>query len=88
MSPPLPPDADVRNEFVRRGCPIPPPQPYKVAVLKAYQKWAGLRVFVETGTFMAETTQLMSQVCERVHSIELRRGFSGRRRRCLLSGRR
>lgn len=65
------PDKEVRPRWVSLACPVPPPHQFKVDTLKAYAAWSGAKVFVETGTFKAQTTIAMAPSFERVFSIEL-----------------
>ena len=65
------PDKIVRAYWVNGGCIVPPPHELKIESLKAYASWSRARVFVETGTYKAETTIAMAPVFSRVYSIEL-----------------
>lgn len=65
------PDKAVRAQWVNQGCPIPPPHHFKTATLKAYADWCGAKVFIETGTYRAETTIAMAPYFTKVISIEL-----------------
>lgn len=70
----------MRQAFLHRGTPIPPPGEFKIASLQAYQAYFGLNIFVETGTYYAETTQAMARSTPRVYSIELAAGLAQRAR--------
>ncbi len=70
-SPRLAPDKSLRLDWVRLGCPFPPPHEFKLATLILYRRWSGAKLFVETGTYKAETTAAMAPHFDRVISIEL-----------------
>jgi hypothetical protein len=57
------------------GRPIPPPPLVKQAIVKAYQRRSGVRVFIETGTFAGEMIGAVADRFERVISIELDPGW-------------
>jgi hypothetical protein len=49
----------------------PPPWIYKAHMLKHYQHLYKLRTFIETGTYLGDTTYSMRNKCECLHTIEL-----------------
>ena len=63
-----------------RGCPLPPPNAVKHAIVRHYATLSGHQVFVETGTYLG----LMVDVCRRefrqIHSVELSRELFERAR--------
>lgn len=61
----------INTQWRLAGRPIPPPPLVKQAIVKAYQRRFGLRVFVETGTFAGEMTTAMLGRVDRIVSIEL-----------------
>jgi hypothetical protein len=64
-------DKDIRTKWVRAICPVPPPHPYKIETLQAYAQWARTKIFIETGTYKAETTTALAPHFSKVISIEL-----------------
>jgi hypothetical protein len=50
---------------------IPPPPELKRAVLKDHAQKHGLKVFVETGTFLGDTVEALRGCVDQVYSIEL-----------------
>ena len=58
-------------EWERQGRPAPPPHPVKQRNLRRYGKEYGLRVLVETGTFMGDMVEAMKRDFDRIYSIEL-----------------
>lgn len=69
-----------------KGRPIPPPQAYKIATILRYASQFKTDVFVETGTYLGDTTHAVSKAFNTCHTIELDdalyrnavRRFSGR----------
>lgn len=59
------------EEWVKKGSPIPPPAHLKKELMKDYAKRYNATHFVETGTFMGDTTNEMKDFFEKVDSIEL-----------------
>jgi hypothetical protein len=57
--------------WIRDGCPSPPPSVVKLHVCRAYARTFGLRLFVETGTYLGETAEWMARAGLRVLSVEL-----------------
>jgi predicted O-methyltransferase YrrM len=55
----------------QRGRPCPPPHVVKQRVLKEYARQYGLRVFVETGTYLGDMVEAMRHSFDRIYSIEL-----------------
>ncbi len=66
-------DWRVGREWQRAGRPAPPPPHIKRKFLSAYGRAHGLRVFVETGTFVGDTLAAMRRSFDHLHSIELGR---------------
>lgn len=60
------------------GRPIPPPPTVKHAIVKAYQRRFGPRVFVETGTFAGGMIDAVRDRFDRITSIELDPGWHAR----------
>jgi hypothetical protein len=50
---------------------IPPPEAEKRRIVLDIAQQHGLRVFVETGTFLGEMVEALRSHCDRVYSIEL-----------------
>jgi hypothetical protein len=59
------------RRWEREGRPPPPPPEVKRKTLRSYARSYGLRTFVETGTFMGDTSEAMRPHVERVITIEL-----------------
>jgi hypothetical protein len=58
-------------QWEEKGKPAPPPHVVKQRVLKAYAKKYGLRILIETGTFLGTMVQAMKETFDRIYSIEL-----------------
>lgn len=65
------PDKPVRAVWVGQVCPVPPPHNFKIDTLRAYAQWSKAKMFIETGTYKAETTTALASHFSRVVSIEL-----------------
>ena len=61
----------VRLRWRSEGCPLPPPNAVKQGAIIRYAKEAGIRVFVETGTYEGRTLRAVRQYFESLYSIEL-----------------
>ncbi|WP_049815195.1 hypothetical protein [Rhodothermus marinus] len=57
--------------WIQLGCQSPPPHLVKLYTLRAYAKAFGLRVFIETGTYLGDTAEWMARMGMRVYTIEL-----------------
>lgn len=68
-------DWSLVRRWIKEGCSATPPGLIKRAILLRYCREYKPAFFVETGTFLAETTKLMSKHCEVVFSIELNRAL-------------
>lgn len=55
----------------RSGRPAPAPEPYKHLVVRAYGKAFGLRVFIESGTYLGRMVAHARRYFRVIHSIEL-----------------
>jgi len=55
----------------RNNRPMPPPHIIKQQVLETYSKRYGLKILVETGTYLGDMVEAMKNVFERIYSIEL-----------------
>jgi len=64
------PDYAVRKQFVEQAAPMPPPAPYKHAVIQCFQAWSKARVLVETGTYEGDTTEALRPHFGMVYTIE------------------
>lgn len=58
-------------DWVRRGRPLPPPHVVKQRTLREYARRYGLRVLVETGTYLGDMVEAMRGDFDRIYSIEL-----------------
>jgi hypothetical protein len=64
----------LRLEFLdweKKGKPVPPPNVVKQRVLREYSKNYGLKLLVETGTFLGDMVDAMRNDFDRIYSIEL-----------------
>jgi hypothetical protein len=59
--------------WLRRGFQSPSPQFIKFFVL---QKWGGNQTWIETGTYLGDTTAFLSKNCKKVYSIEASEYFA------------
>jgi hypothetical protein len=64
------PSLSVRR-WKREGRPVPPPPEVKKRVLLSYARDFGLRTFIETGTFLGDTTAAVRPHVDRVVTIEI-----------------
>jgi len=65
--------ADRRSteNWINAGRPVPPPHSIKRRVLREYANRQGLRIFVETGTYLGDMVEAMRRRFREVFSIEL-----------------
>lgn len=54
-----------------KGAPLPPPHAYKISTLRRYREAYGLRILVETGTFMGDMIEAQKTCFDRLISVEL-----------------
>jgi hypothetical protein len=59
------------KQWHQRGRPIPPPHIYKLSVIKQYASLFQSPVFIETGTFLGETTEACKHLFKKLITIEL-----------------
>lgn len=57
--------------WIKAGKPVPPPPLAKRAMHLEYAEKFGLKIFVETGTFLGDTVEAMRPHFDRIYSIEL-----------------
>jgi len=55
----------------KAGRPVPPPHIVKQKTLQDYSKTYGLRILVETGTYLGDMVEAMKADFDRIYSIEL-----------------
>lgn len=55
----------------KAGRPAPPPHIVKQKALRDYSKTYGLRILVETGTYLGDMVEAMKADFDRIYSIEL-----------------
>jgi hypothetical protein len=80
--------------WILKGRPVPPPAGYKQWVVRSYARRAGIRVLVETGTYLGEMIEASLPHFDRIFSIEIdpklhqeaRRKFAGHPKVELLLG--
>jgi hypothetical protein len=58
-------------QWEKNGRPSPPPQLYKRLVIKKYADQYGIKVFLETGTYLGETLDYCRSIFSKLISIEL-----------------
>ena len=61
--------------WLRAGSPDPPSHVYKQGVVKEYARRHGLKVLVETGTYLGDMIYATANVFDEIHSIELNPKF-------------
>lgn len=61
------------RSWLRAGRPAPPPHRVKQRVIRGFAASTGVRVFIETGTYMGDMVKAMSRTFDRLYSIELSR---------------
>ena len=59
------------KEWIKAGRPAPPPHSIKLSVIKRYARFHRANIFVETGTYLGETTAACLDFFERLVTIEL-----------------
>jgi hypothetical protein len=82
------------DKWKREGKPAPPPREIKVKTILKYAKKYNVNIFVETGTFLGDTTNDVSQFFKKLYSIELDKDLFARARSrfenfkniCLING--
>jgi hypothetical protein len=70
----------VIRRWKRRGRPVPPPPEVKQRLLRGYARRFDLHTFIETGTFMGDTTAALAKHVSRVFTIELSPELAARAR--------
>ncbi len=60
-----------RIQWQYRGNPIPPPNILKQGTIIRYAQDAGIRIFVETGTYEGRTLHAVTAYFDRLYSVEL-----------------
>lgn len=58
-------------KWKKAGCVVPPPHIVKQKVLKQYAKEYGLKILVETGTYVGDMCEAMKNTFDKIYSIEL-----------------
>ena len=58
-------------DWEAKGRPIPPPPRYKQRVIQEYARLFGAQTFIETGTYLGDTTFAMRNTCNRIITIEV-----------------
>lgn len=84
----------LHEEWIRKGRPDPPSHIFKQGVVKEYAVRHGLRVLVETGTYLGDMIYATRDAFDEMFSIELnpkfyeiaRRRFGGDRRVTIVQG--
>jgi hypothetical protein len=65
----------------QQGRPVPPPPEIKQRTLRSYARNYSLRTFVETGTFLGDTTAALKPHVDRVLTIEISPELAAQARR-------
>jgi hypothetical protein len=65
----------LHREWIRKGRPEPPSHIFKQGVVKEYAGRHGLKVFVETGTYLGDMVYATRDVFDELYSIELNPKF-------------
>jgi hypothetical protein len=68
------------RRWKQEGRPVPPPPEVKQRVLRSYAQQYGLRTFVETGTFLGDTTAALRPHVDHLLTIEISSELAGRAR--------
>lgn len=66
------------DEWKAAGCPGPPPAAVKRAAMKEYAKKYKATHFIETGTFMGDTSWAMKDIFDKVDTCELDKRLAAR----------
>jgi hypothetical protein len=61
------------EEWREQGCTLPPPYTLKRRVMLEYKQQFNSEVFIETGTFMGDTTFEMSKYFDKLYTVEIDR---------------
>jgi len=59
------------RQWEAAGKPAPPPSYYKNTVIRDFQKRYKLNTFIETGTFLGNTTEIQRRNFSKIYSVEL-----------------
>ncbi len=63
------------KKWVQKGSPIPPPDSVKQKTLLNRLKSENINVFIETGTYFGDTTDVFSAYASKVFTIEIKEEF-------------
>jgi hypothetical protein len=59
------------RKWLKAGQPIPPPHTLKQMTVKQFAREHGIRIFVETGTYLGDMVQAIKNSFQTIYSIEL-----------------
>lgn len=59
------------HHWIAQGCPSPAPQAIKLRIVRSYVQKYATPVFIETGTFLGSTIEVIARTGVRCHSIEI-----------------
>jgi hypothetical protein len=59
------------KRWVQAGKPVPPPDSFKQSTVRQYAKQYGIRVFIETGTYLGDMVHSVKDLFHEIYSIEL-----------------
>jgi hypothetical protein len=59
------------NHWVDSNCPVPAPHIVKQKIIRSYQNDTGLKILVETGTYLGDMLEAQKNHFESLYSIEL-----------------
>jgi hypothetical protein len=64
-------DHPIILDWMNKGKPLPPPNTYKLAVIKDFAQRFSIPTFVETGTYYGNMVKAVKDVFKRIISVEL-----------------
>ncbi len=65
-------------KWEKNGKQLPPPHVFKQNLIKSYQKKTGIKILIETGTYMGDMVYAMKNVFDKIYSIELSKELFGK----------
>lgn len=63
------------TEWKRQGRPLPPPHYVKQRIVVGHMRHYGLKVFVETGTFLGDMIKAVINCAAEIHSVEIEKSL-------------
>lgn len=71
------------GRWIAAGCPAPPPASIKIAIVEGLVRASGCRRFVETGTYLGNTIEVIARLGLTCHTIEIDPTIHARARKVL-----